>query len=1176
MVKLYSLRHTPLFRRMTALVLGLVFSTGQMFAQNITLNIENAPISTILQEIQSQSNYRFVYNSALVNVQATASVSVQNASLETVLETLFEGTGIAYETRDNQIVLRQSAYPPPQQVRYQEFTGRVIDDITREGLPFATVRIQGTTTGTVTSIDGDFSITAPANAILVFSYTGFENVEIAASALGAMGQIRMRMSATTLEGVVITGFQTIARERVTGSVSMISSDALETRFNQNLMQNLEGRVAGLVIDSEGNATIRGMGSLHAVNRPLLVVDGMPIEGSIEDLNPFDIESVTVLKDAAAAAMYGARASAGIIVVTTRRAREFGTSINVSANFTLSQRRNVNYADNFFLTPAQQVDMESSFWLYDFIEGVGAHGRRAAFANQFLDRNWAVNPIQFAYWQLGEGLINQRELNDILNELRQNNYAQEFSDHILRNQFVQQYNVAIHNRSDNYAQSLVLNLRSDNGGMIHERDNRFNISYRGDLRATRWLNVDFGVNTVIQRTNTFNSEFSPANNPFSERAYARLFNPDGSLANNSRTERLLNVLPNAFRSTHYNAFEELALDRTNIDRNSSRYHAGLTFRIKEGLSIQIQGVYEEVRLGQRMYSPSESHLMRIMRNEHTMLDTIGNWQYLIGEHGGRLATQNIRESNWTARGQVNYARVFRNRHSIDFLAGLEFRETLRSGTTGLLMGFDDQLQMSNPMLNYEDLRRLQGTQNFDFGQRTINTTGFLLNGMGLIRETHHRFASGYTNITYTLDERYNAFASFRRDFADVYGLDSEFRGTPLWSVGLSWIASRENFMRGVRWVDHLKIRGSYGLTGNIHLGTTSIMTATILPIVNEHNRQPQATVDNPGNPFLTWERTRTTNIGIDYGLFASRLRGSLDWYYRQGDDVFSHKVLESTFGFPSMFMNNASLFNQGVELVVAYDWFIPRTRDHFGWTTSLTAAYNYNRVTQVDLIANTAQALVNSRFREGFASSVMWAYRFGGLDEIGRLTYIAPDGSRVSRAEITGMAVEALAFAGQSDPKLTMGIENSFRFRGFSLNILMIYWGGHVMRALPAGYYSFPLAHQPMPSWLLRAWTPENPDTDVPALWRSGQGATLATDYSDIYVHPADFLKIRNASLTYDIPHEWTNRLGIHRAQVRFQLDNPPALWVRNNVGVDPETINNPMLNGVRRPTSFIFGLNFNF
>jgi len=173
MVKLYFPRHTPFFRRMTALMLGLVFSTGQMFAQNITLNIENAPISTILQEIQSQSNYRFVYNSALVNVEATTSISVQNASLETVLQTLFEGTGIAYETRDNQIVLRQSSSAP------QQVTGRVVCASSGETLPFVTVRIYGTTTGTVTSLDGDFTLTVPsAETKLQISFVGYETVSI--------------------------------------------------------------------------------------------------------------------------------------------------------------------------------------------------------------------------------------------------------------------------------------------------------------------------------------------------------------------------------------------------------------------------------------------------------------------------------------------------------------------------------------------------------------------------------------------------------------------------------------------------------------------------------------------------------------------------------------------------------------------------------------------------------------------------------------------------------------------------------------------------------------------------------------------------------------------------------------------------------------------------------------
>ena len=509
--------------------------------------------------------------------------------------------------------------------------GTVVDASTGETLPFVTIRIKGSTGGAVTTPEGTFKMVVPTDVnILIFSLMGYETLEFEIPTGGETMDVKMRVSATTLEGVVITGYQTIARERVTGSVSMVSADALESRFNQNLMNNLEGRVAGLVVDAHGNATIRGTGTLSAgldpnseagrrMRAPLLVVDGLPVEGRIEDLNPFDIENVTVLKDAAAAAMYGARASNGIIVVTTKKARQSGTTVDVSANYTVFQKRNVDYAANFLLTPAQHIDAENAYWYDHFVETDGAAGNRNTWANNNLtpNRNRAFSPIQYANWQLGQGILTQRQVNALLNELRQNNYAREFADHVLLNHFIQQYNVAIRGRTEKFSQSLVLNLRADNGGIIHHNDNRFNISYRGEYKMSRWLTADFGINTVIQRSNSFSENTaSPATDPFSEFAYSRLLNDDGSFVNNSRITRDLHPHHTTLRPMHYNAMQELLYDRTNRDRNSSRYHAQLTFKVIEGLSAQTQFVYEDVRNNRTDYAHADSYLMRTTRNQFT--------------------------------------------------------------------------------------------------------------------------------------------------------------------------------------------------------------------------------------------------------------------------------------------------------------------------------------------------------------------------------------------------------------------------------------------------------------------------------------------------------------------------------------------------------------------------------
>ncbi len=377
---------------------------------------------------------------------------------------------------------------------------------------------------------------------------------------------------------------------------------------------------------------------------------------------------------------------------------------------------------------------------------------------------------------------------------------------------------------------------------------------------------------------------------------------------------------------------------------------------------------------------------------------------------------------------------------------------------------------------------------------------------------------------------------------------------------------------------MKLRGSYGITGNIVQNVTSIMVASTNIPVNTWTQQPRARIDRPANPFLTWEKTATTNIGVDFGLFQSRLRGALDFYYKNADDVYALKTLEPTTGFSEMWLNMAGLYNKGVELDLTYDWFPQRGRNRFDWTTSLTMAYNQNEITHVESLAKTAGGLVGDyKYMEGYPTSAMWSYRFGGLTEEGQRMYLDKDDSKLTGNQISGKDTDAVIYSGQREPKITMGLSNTLRYRGFSLSVMAVYYGDYMMRSLQAGTLSSPVgAYNPgtMASYLLDAWTPENTDTTVPGIFQYDRTSNTdgggAYNYLDIYVQPADFIKIRNIVLGYDLPQQWSGRIGMQNANLRFQIDNLPVIWTKNRVGVDPET------GGIRRPTTFILGLALNF
>ena len=1083
--------------------------------------------------------------------------------------------------------------------------------------------LKGTSTGTVTSTDGTFTINVPSSeSVLQFSFMGYETLELRANVTGRMA-VRLRTSAAQLEAVVVTGYQTMARERVTGAVTTVSSAALQERHAVDLLSNMEGRVAGMVIQ-DGEITIRGAGSLNAITQPLLVIDGMPMEGRLEDLNPYDIESYTVLKDAAATAIYGARASNGVIVISTKRAREMGrTTVDVSTNMTVFQKRNVNYADNFYLTPEQQVNMEADYWKWYFspsnpINTVANPTAGITTTQNAINSGSAITPIRHAYFQNAQGLMSPTDVEALMNQLRKNNFAQEYADHALKNRFLQQYNVAVRSMTDRFQSNLVLNYRGDNSGIIHAGDSRFNIFYRGEYKMTNWMAIEFGVNSVIQNAleSNYNINTNRSNDPFFAPAYYRLLNDDGSFTSynhgawgNAWTP--FNDNP-VFRPMHYNALQELAYNQTRTDRQNSRFQGVLKFNIIEGLTADVRMIYEANRTTQRNNIEPESYLLRLMQNTYTqrnitpvfrtvtqvidgvtwsrqeLVRTDTTYTYLLPQAGGLLASTNRKGDYWTARGQVNYNRIFQNKHAVDVFAGTEFRQTRDLGARGLLFGFDDQLQTSNPNINTQALFDLNNTTFFypGYGARQFLFTPYIQNGTtgNLIRERFHRYASAYANLTYTYDGKYNAFGSFRRDYADLYGLDNKLRGTPLWSVGLSWNIFQEDFMRSIHQVNYLKLRGSYGVTGNIFQGVTSRMTANTALAPNTVSGLPRAEITTPANPYLTWEKTTTTNVGVDFALFTNRLRGALDFYNRKGEDIFSRKNLESTYGFTALAMNMADLYNRGVEVAINYDWFRARSRDQFGWRSSLTLARNYNKVTRSDLQATTGGQLVwpagttglGAQFREGYPVHAMWSAVFAGLDSLGVKTWYA-DSARLRPGRPSTVDLNAVVYSGQADPKLTAGFENTLRYKGFSLSIMAVYYGGHHMR-LPSGLTPMPTGTPalsgPMPSYFLRAWTPTNKDTDAPGVLQhlssTGASTSWLDNYTDIYVVAADFFKIRNILFGYELPKQWLSKVGINNASLRFQIDNPNISWIKNDIGLDPETM------GVRLSTSYIFGLNFSF
>ena len=1162
-------------------------------AQNITLNFDRTPLKTVLNEIQKQVDYTFVYNDQQVGADKPVTIHVQDAGLAAVLDQMLRPLNINYKILDKQIALSPAATAQQGQAGRGAvmLKGRITD---QDGLPIAGAAIQNLTEKTyaITDLNGIYTLAVrnPRNSTIEVSFLGMDTVTEPLNGRTNF-DVQMTYSKMFIEGAVVTGYQEIQQKKVTGAIATVNSKAIEERYTPSLMQNLEGRVAGLSTYG-GKMTIRGVSSMYAEADPLLVVDGLPMEGSINDLNPYDIESVNVLKDAAAAAIYGARASNGIIVVTTKSAREKGKiDVDFSTNVTVYSKHNMDYTQNFYLNAEQQVALEKSYYDYYYFHNEGEVTNPAQSMEQnLLSGTGYVSPIDYAYYRMFIGEGTQAEIDQLCNQLSKNNFAQEYADAVYRRQVMQQYNLALRSRSDRFQSNFVINWRNDNAGVINTFDRQMQISYKGSYDVAKWLTATVAVNGIYGSSREQGTTYNGLGSPWNYPAYESLYNSDGS-------DKLIYTWYNGnpyrdnteggyFKETGLNLVDEFYNNTVNSKRQYMRYHGDLLFKIVKGLTANAQFVYETDHRTNDWYANQESQAAKVIYNAYTEIDPMGNVTHITPAAGGFRAARNLDGRYWTARGQLNYAGTF-GRHEIVALAGLEFRETLYAGTSALMLGYDDQLQnASTQTIDLATISQMRYSSNYmalggGFPALQFAYTPYIADNMSPVVEQHHRYASGYANFTYTYDEKYNVFGSFRKDYADVYGLNVKLRGRPLWSAGVAWNINNENFMKGVSWINALKLRLSYGVTGNIYQGATSYMTATSTGL-NYYTNEPFGTIESPANPNLKWERTLTSNAGLDFSFVENRFRGSLDYYRKLGKDLFSYKTLDPTTGFTSMFMNVADMVNHGVELTFTGDWIRERRRSDLGWSSTLTFALNKNRITNVENASTRAYELESNPYREGYPTSALWSYRFAGISdaegEKGQTLWFSDNDRKTHFA--TSSSVDVMEYSGQTEPVVIVGLDNRFTWNGLSLSVLMAYYGGHVMRAL-AETETFDVGSGGVPSYFLNAWTPEN-KTNTPGIGRYSSSAIgHEPSKSDISVHSAAFLKIRNIVLGYELPENWARRIGASRVNLQFQVDNIPAIWTAFNPGrdisyydksvrFDPETL------GIPQRSSYIFGLHINF
>ncbi len=1065
-------------------ILLSMFLIGPTFGQNtnVTLDVKDLTLKEVFAEIENQTGYSFLYSNTSIDVNQRVSLSVSALPLENALEVVFKDKPVSFSIEGRQIVLTAIRNNESQQQRVT-VTGIVRDAQTVETLPGVNVMIKGTTQGTVTDFDGKFTIeVAEANPILIFSFVGYNSQEVSVSGKSSLS-IFLEQEAKSLEEVVVIGYGSESKKLLTGSIGAISTEGMQERPIQSIDNVLQGQSSGVhIVQNSGtpgaamSVRIRGNSSISAGSQPLYVVDGVPINtgdysqvgfqgqgiSAVSDINPNDIESISILRDASAAAIYGARASNGVVLITTKRGKAQTTKIRFNSYIGFQQ-------------VAKKLDMlDAEQWMEYRNELNISSGGNAEFTPEQI-----ANPP----------------------------YNTDWLSQIFRNAPISSYELSL-NGGDEKTTFFISGTLFDQQGIIGGTDYR-RLSGRVNLdhKVSSWFKVgaSYGIsNSLNNRIEGDQSLHGPLPNAITLPAIHPVYTSDGNYDESGPYANPVAIINEA--TNQANSFRNIG----NIDAEI-RFIDALTFNAKLG--------FDYLNLNEHSYDP-------ITTRQGATYSGLG-----IEAFSKVLTITN----NYT----LSYSNTFAEVHNLNALIGYSF----------------EQYQRRN---SYVEGKEFPGDQ-FQYiasAAQTEGTASQTLSGLNSI----------FARVRYNYKYKYLFTANVRYDGSSNFGENNQYGFFP--SASAAWRISEEDFLKDIDVLSDLKVRASFGITGNDRIGSFASLglygggynylgSSGIVPI-----QLP--------NPDLKWETTQEVNFGLDLGLFNDRVTFNADYYTKHTTDLLLNRTLPGSSGFSFISDNIGELTNKGFEFGLTTE----NIQGDFSWTTSLNVSTNKNEITklygdELQLFGRGNNALI-----ENEPIGVFWGYVWKGVDPSsgdGVWADIKEDG------EITAADQKVI---GNPHPKMLGGITNSFSYKGFDLSIFLQFSYGNDIFNGTRIYVESLKGNDNQTTDILRRWQEPGDITDIPRATKTDPN--LNNRLSSRFVEDGSYLRVKNVTLSYTLPSNLAKK--VYADAIRAYVTAQNLFTLTGYSGMDPE-VNYAGENNVRIGTDFFtypqaraftLGLSLNF
>lgn len=1099
-------------------------ASGTMSFAQITLTMKNRTVREVIKEIEKKSDYRFFYNEDLAGLNKTVSVNVNNQDIKSVMDQISRQGSFTYILRPNKQVVLSPEQGKESQQQQRKISG-VVKDEKGEPIIGANVVEKGTTNGTITDIDGKFSLICQTkNAQLQVTYIGYENKIILIGNSTSL-QISMKENTQNLDEVVVVGYGTMKKSDLTGATTSVKDKVLGERTVTSFGQSLSGRVSGVNIETNsgrpgGRTTIRvrGNSSISVTNDPLYVVDGVILNVSsltngtspIDYLNPNDIKSVEVLKDASATAIYGARGANGVILISTKKADENGATIRYDTDFgvgTLPKKLDVLNSSEFLQIEDLAYQNAKKYDPTGWTRGSYVDPKLKRTDKRLFDSNG--NPLYDTDWQ----------------------------DEATRNAVSQTHQISVSNRKGNDSYGLSVGYRNENGLIVESWLKRYSGRFFIDSEINKWLKVGGSMNYIYQIERQTDSM------------------GDGGITVGRQMVEELPILPVKYGDNTWagNA------DYPGMEGGNSPVQVANDRIMKLETQTMLGNVYADFIILPELQFRTMigANVINQRTNYYAGRELV--W---ISAPNGVAEIINNRNNSWQFENYLTYTKRFAIIHSLTAMAGISWQHVDNSSSTAFASGFNDDF------FKYNNL-----------GIGTSPTVASSANAYGL--------NSYFTRINYGLKNKYLLTATARFDGSSKFGESNRYAFFP--SVGTAWRISEEPFMKSVSAISNLKIRASYGMTGNSETSAYASQgnLGNYKSIIGG-SKVSGIGVSALANPELQWEKTSQVNAGFDLGLLNNRINMEMDLYYKKTTNMLLGAPVPASSGYTSITKNVGSMRNEGFEFSINT---LNISTKNFSWESNFNISFNKNKVLKLgkgnddifpgpDILSNS-----NNIIRVGEPVGSFYGYKRLGTwgtneaEEAAKYNKLPGDLKLWDKNNDGQINDQDRLIIGKGIPDGYGTFSNTFRYKNFDLVFDIQYMFGNDVLDISKHSAEDRTGIANSYKTVLDAWTPDHQNTMIAQIRPTAAGYT--TNIDSHFVENGDFIRGKNLVLGYTFNSDLTKKIYVKYLRIYGSVQN--LFLITKYSGYDPE-VSDATQNfaqgitvfGYPKPRTFTIGLNINF